>query len=232
MNVSNRQTTSSQALPGQERAPDEGRPVGRLIVFEGPDKSGKTTLTAAIARGLSVLGIPHVTLSFPGRSERTVGQWVYDLHHDPTRFVDRISPACLQTLHVAAQADAIERTILPALERGLTVLLDRYWWSTWVYGIASGVSPAFLEPLVAAEKQIWGGWAPSQVYLMHRPQSLPDATLTREYEVLAAREERSYPVHLLSNAGALEDVVERVFHLSGWGPFPWAAAQGPAKGDP
>jgi dTMP kinase len=61
----------------------------------------------------------------------------------------------LQTLHVAAHLDAIERKILPALEAGTWVILDRYWWSTWVYGIEQGISSTYLEPVIKAEQARW-----------------------------------------------------------------------------
>src|SRR5262245_56005624 len=89
---------------------------GRLIVFEGPDSVGKSTLAREVAAVLGGRGTPCDLLAFPGREPGTLGHHVHQLHHDPRRFgVAGIPPASLQLLHVAAHVDAVANRILPAL---------------------------------------------------------------------------------------------------------------------
>jgi dTMP kinase len=81
---------------------------GKLIVFEGPDGVGKSTLSQALAKKLTEVNILCEHLAFPGKEEGTIGRLVYDLHHNPNAFgLHKVTPASLQALHIAAHLDAI-----------------------------------------------------------------------------------------------------------------------------
>src|SRR6266446_2304791 len=142
---------------------------GKLIVFEGPDAVGKSTLVQYLRVLLEQDQLANEILSFPGDRPGTIGKLVYELHHAPGKFgIEQISPIGLQALHIAAHLDAITRTILPAINSGTWVVLDRFWWSTWVYGRAAGIEPRILDALVSSEKLLWGQVTPSVVFLIQR----------------------------------------------------------------
>lgn len=142
---------------------------GQLVVFEGPDGVGKSELAARFASWLVEHGFAAELLSFPGKEEGTLGKLVYDLHADPARFdVTGLTATSLQALHIAAHLDAIERRIIPSLKSNRTIVLDRFWWSTYVYGIASNVDRKVLERLIATEKAAWGMETPSILFLIDR----------------------------------------------------------------
>ncbi len=178
----------------------------RLIVFEGVDAVGKSTL-AAHSHSLIVGFNPSAELlSFPGQRSGSLGRLVYELHHNPKPLgVERISPLALQTLHIAAHLDAITSIILPSIASNRWVVLDRFWWSTWVYGRAAGIDPRTLDSLIHAEKLTLGGLKPSVVFLVERSapfgSASPDADfnkLTTLYQELSAMERAQYEVvHLL-----------------------------------
>src|ERR1035437_6266990 len=110
------------------------RTRGRLIVFEGPDEVGKTTLAEAAIAALREQGEKVLSAAFPGNIPGTLGEFIYRLHHAPRDFgVQQIGPESLQMLHIAAHLDAIDRIIMPALNAGTSVILDRFWWSTLIY---------------------------------------------------------------------------------------------------
>src|SRR5262249_48946981 len=117
-------------------------------------------------------------LAFPGRDAGTIGEHVYELHHDPGRFGIRgLTPLALQILHVAAHVEALDTLIRPAFARGATIILDRYWWSTWCYGLAGGVSAARLRVLLSFENRVWDDIGPACVILLRRrghQSHLPD----------------------------------------------------------
>src|SRR5437588_2014103 len=149
--------------------------TANLIVFEGPDGAGKSALANSYARFLQSKGENVTLLSFPGLEEGTLGYLVYRIHHDPISLgVKDLTATSLQALHVAAHLDAIDRAIVPRVTRGETVILDRFWWSTWVYGTDAGVPARTLEAVIAAEQVHWGSLLPSIVLLITRRESLKE----------------------------------------------------------
>lgn len=192
-----------------------------LIIFEGVDAAGKSAVCNEYLKSLIHHGIAAKLLAFPGNNPGTLGHLVYQLHHDTHSMgVERLTAASLQALHIAAHLDAIESVITPTLEAGETVVLDRYWWSTWVYGLVGGVSPGLLQALIDTERLAWGRWLPSIVFHVTRPFPLRDEpietweALRCEYDKLAEREEKNYPVRILPNDGNLADTVERALSMT------------------
>ncbi len=146
---------------------------GRLVVFEGPDGVGKTTLAKALVDEMTRRGARCEYFSFPGREPGTLGRLVYEVHHDPGKFdIRSINPTSLQVLHIAAHLDAIEGHILPALSAGRSVILDRFWWSTFVYGIVGGVDRDSLDAMIALELESWTDAKPAVAFLVTRRSPL------------------------------------------------------------
>lgn len=197
---------------------------GRLIVFEGPDGIGKSTILKQIAARLGHCGRPVRRESFPGNRSGSLGALVYKLHHESrTHGVHRISPLALQALHIAAHLDSIENTILPALESGEIVLLDRFWWSAWVYGTAAKVNETALEMLVKAEQAFWKERKPEAVFLItllkaFRPEHRQEEfDLHSElYREISLRERERYPVFVVENHDpdeAIKSIIESVMKV-------------------
>lgn len=148
--------------------------MGKLLVLEGVDGIGKTTLAKRL-----VQNIPDaVYYAFPGHEPGTIGKVVYDIHHDPGRFgLESILPETRQLLHIVAHIESIRTRIKPWLQEGRTVVLDRYWWSTWVYGQVYGVSRDFLEDIIFLEiAQGWGYTVPDLVVLVDRLKPFREAS--------------------------------------------------------
>lgn len=168
---------------------------GQLIVFEGPENTGKSTLARRLAQALNEDGTPADCLSFPGKESGSLGALVYAVEHERARLgVSGVTPAARQALHLAAHLDAIESRILPTLARGRWIVLDRYWWSMWAHGVAAGLSPELLDALVAIERAAWGESRPAVIFCTVRPQPFEEP-LTDEwqrvrncYSTLAERE--------------------------------------------
>lgn len=190
---------------------------GKLYVFEGPDGVGKTELSLRFSELLRTQGSSVQLLAFPGRQAGTLGSLVYDLHHDSQRFgISGLSPASVQLLHIAAHIDMITRTILPALQSGTTVVLDRFWWSTFVYGIASGVTRKSLDSMIQLELDAWGDTKPNRLFLVRREAPLrPEpAKLWNKwkelYDDLAAAQSSSQPLSIIDNTNSVESGIELI----------------------
>lgn len=205
--------TPAQAVPDTSAAP-----TGRLVVFEGPDGVGKTTISAHVATALAAGGIDVELLTFPGKEPGTLGHLVYEVHHDTARFgIGEMTPSAKQALHLAAHLDAIERRIVPALRAGRHVLLDRFWWSTWVYGVVGGMALPVLEAMIAVERAQWGAVLPAVAVVIRRDSPIDREgdrktwhALRDEYDALAAREVARHPVATVVNMGSLAETVVQV----------------------
>ena len=180
---------------------------GKLIVFEGPDGVGKSTLAEHLTSRLRETGVPCKHLAFPGKEPGSLGRLVYDLHHDASGLgLGEVNPTSFQMLHIAAHVDAIEEEILPALRAGTWVVLDRFWWSTWVYGAAFGVPERSLEAMIELEQLHWGRFRPDVLFLVERASGSPDDgdELQERYRELANREQLHSRVVTLHNDSSIE----------------------------
>jgi thymidylate kinase len=134
-------------------------PKGRLIVFEGVDAAGKTTLCDDLCESLRHKQLPVQRYQFPGKTPGTLGELVDRIHHHHRdKFcIPGVNPCALQLLHIAAHIDIIESAIKRAVSEGAWVVLDRFWWSTYVYGRDGGVSEQSLELMIQLEKTAYSG---------------------------------------------------------------------------
>jgi dTMP kinase len=108
---------------------------GRFISFEGIDGSGKSTQARLLATSLQALGHKVLLTREPGGSQGAEEIRRLVLEGDP----DRWSPQTEILLFTAARRDHLEKTILPALDRGEVVITDRFADSTRMYqGITRG----------------------------------------------------------------------------------------------
>ena len=187
---------------------------GSLFVFEGPDGVGKSTIAAGFAQALNSRGETSRLMSFPGREEGTLGKLVYGLHHDSMAHgVSEITPIARQALHVAAHLDVMERVILPALDSGINIILDRFWWSTIVYGQSAGIPEDALMALVAPEVALWRNYT-ILVFLVDRKTPIDRdeepaywKDLRSRYRAFASMAKKTGQIAHLQNLTTVQDAV-------------------------
>lgn len=176
-----------------------------VIVFEGADGAGKSTLTEHVARGLRDIGLKCRIASFPGKVPGSIGELVYRIHHNPKKEgIEKISSTSLQALHIAAHIDFLERA---QKEPRSLLLLDRFWWSTIVYGNVAKANKEVLATLVSAEKLLWKKYRVIVVLVSGSTRRKDKTTkkLECEYDKLAKVENNSHPIIRHLNRAPVED---------------------------
>lgn len=176
---------------------------GRLIVFEGVDAAGKTTLCDDLQDHLRDRGLPVKRYHFPGKTPGTLGELVYRIHHHHSDefAIPSLHPCALQLLHIAAHIDSIETAIMTDISEGSFVLLDRFWWSTYVYGLDAGVKEKALRSMIDVEKNAWRDVQPAPMFLIDSmiPLRRDEPNISswhrkRElYDQLAERQKNTHP---------------------------------------
>lgn len=109
---------------------------GRLLVFEGAEGVGKTTQVARLVRRLASARVPCEHFREPGGTP--LGDEVRTMLLDPDHVV---VPRAEALLFMAARAQLVAR-VCARLADGVTVVLDRFFLSTYAYQIVGrGLPP-------------------------------------------------------------------------------------------
>ncbi len=112
---------------------------GLLIVFEGIDGSGKTTLAKLLTDRLAAKG-HNVLFTY----EPTSGRWGTELRKSFTAN-QRLGPEKELDLFLRDRKEHVEQVIRPKLEKGYIIICDRYYYSTMAYQGARGMDPSLIE---------------------------------------------------------------------------------------
>lgn len=107
-------------------------PGGLLVVIEGIDGAGKTTLADTLAARLTALGVEVVRSKEPTNGPH--GQALR-----ATAATGRLAPDRELELLLADRRDHVRDLIGPALARGALVILDRYYYSNAAYQGSAGL---------------------------------------------------------------------------------------------
>jgi dTMP kinase len=186
--------------------------AGVLITFEGSEGAGKSTQVAELRRRLVDRDVE--AHREPGSTE--LGDSVRDLLLHGAA----MSPEAEMFLFMAARAELLAQRILPALDRGAVVILDRYHDSTLAYQGARGARTFWpesfprpdltvllrIDPRRGLRRQRFAGKHPDRI------ESEPDAFHARvaaEYDRVAAADSGRYLV--LDAEQPAEDIAGRVW---------------------
>jgi dTMP kinase len=136
-----------------------GVATGRLITVEGLDGAGKTTLVAGLTRELARRGRELLVLREPGGVE--LSERIRVLVKDPELAVD---PRAEALLYAAARAQLVAEQLVPLLESGQWVLLDRFVDSSLAYqGTGRGLG---IEQIARLNAFATGGLQPDRTLLL------------------------------------------------------------------
>lgn len=135
---------------------------GRLVILDGAEGVGKSTQAARLREHLAIEGEDVELIREPGGTP--VGEEIREILLSPGRDLPAATEALL---FMASRALVIMQRIEPALERGATVIADRFFLSTYAYQIAGRGLPE--EEVRMANRLATGGLIPDLTLLLDLP---------------------------------------------------------------
>jgi dTMP kinase len=142
---------------------------GFLLVVEGTEGAGKSTLVTGLAGRLRAIGVEPVVVREPGGTP--AAEAIREIFLDPAHPLEPVSELYLI---LAARADLVARVLRPALAGGRIVIADRFALSTEAYqGGGRGLD---LELVRRANLAATGGLVPDLTLVLDLP---PDIGLGR-----------------------------------------------------
>lgn len=187
-----------------------------IYVFEGIDNVGKTSIVQKLRTKICETNeYDCINIAFPGNEPRTLGSLVYDIHHNNNKYFDMtINDASLQLMHIAAHIDLIQRKHIGECSLSKIILMDRFWWSTYAYGLAGGLGKNVVCSIIAPELIYWGKINVKKIFLLERENrkrefnAVKDSEIIRNYRELAEREKKCT---IIRNNDSLDKVVNKIY---------------------
>lgn len=102
---------------------------GKFIVFDGNEGCGKSTQAQLALEKIKAAGLETKLVRDPGTTR--IGEKIREILLDPQN--TEMAARCEMLLFMAARAQMMKETILPALRDGLVVISDRFISSTLAY---------------------------------------------------------------------------------------------------
>ena len=167
--------------------------TGRFITFEGPEGGGKTTQAKRLIQRLREHGHEVLYTREPGGTP--TGEAIRDiLQHDKAG--EPIAAEAEVFLFAASRAQLVRKVIIPALEKGVIVVCDRFADSTTAY---QGYGRGFpVEQMLAINAFAIDGAQPDLTLLLDVPVNLGFQRISERQRVLfetsdrIEREEREF----------------------------------------
>jgi dTMP kinase len=154
---------------------------GKFIVLDGPEGCGKSTQARLLAQSLEAAGLSTIVVRDPGTT--AIGERVRAILLDPAS--REMGMRCEMLLYMAARAQMMVETILPALQAGKVAVCDRFVSSTLAYQLGGdGITAA--EICAIAEVAIRGRW-PDLTIILDMPAERSMARVQREKDRIEQR---------------------------------------------
>jgi dTMP kinase len=147
-----------------------------FVTFEGLDGSGKSTQAELLRARLEADGVDIVSTREPGGTE--LGERLRDL----VLHGGHVGPWAEALIYVAARAQLVDEVIRPALDRGASVICDRYLDSSVAYqGVARGLG---LDRMFDLNLAAIGGLVPDRTYLLELDPGQVASRIRRHHDRL------------------------------------------------
>jgi dTMP kinase len=137
--------------------------TGLFITLEGPDGAGKTTQVKKIANWLLEQGLPHLVTREPGGT--SISDAIRTILLNPENEEMQYQTEVL--LYAASRAQHVREKIIPALDKNMIVLCDRFVDASMAYQ-GHGLEMPLTE-IESINNYATGGLAPHRTYLIDLP---------------------------------------------------------------
>jgi dTMP kinase len=174
----------------------------QFIVFDGGEGCGKSTQAKLLQQALGRADRRVLSVRDPGTTR--IGELIRGILLNPDH--DEMAMRCEMLLYMAARAQMMRETVLPALAEGVTVISDRFVSSTLAYQLGGDGLTAD-EIRRVAEVAIGGRW-PDLTILLDMPAEASIARVTRPKDRIEQRPldyHRRVRDNYLAQASAMPD---------------------------
>jgi len=192
---------------------------GKFIVIEGLDGSGQSTQAELLRDFLAERGHDVVLTKEPTKDSEAAKK----IHQALEKKDTGVEPRHLQELFAQDRGEHLEKLITPALKEGKIVISDRYFFSSFAYGAASGVeleklielNERFLLPELIIVLKVRPEVCMVRIGKRGEPQTFFEekeklAKVWQVYEVLPKRFEN---VYIINGEKPIEEVFEDIKNL-------------------
>lgn len=163
----------------------------KLIVFEGIDHCGKTTVAKLAVDKLNSAGIPAIFTFQPGDNDASYNQMISDMCKTKKYDLDPLSNLFA---FLFDRSEHTAKKIIPALQDGKTVICDRWWFSTIAYQF---YGKQLLEKYeLSRDFAYWmnrvasHNVSPHHAFFLQRPQELVDSTQDDEHDLFETESDK------------------------------------------
>lgn len=136
---------------------------GMFIVFEGGEGAGKSVQAKLLSEKLLAEKIPVIATREPGGTQ--IGEQIRNITHDPKNTL--LDPVAEAYLMAASRAQHVRELIEPSLEKGISVICDRFVDSSIAYqGFGRGLG----EQVIAQLNELAvDGATPDIIFILNVP---------------------------------------------------------------
>lgn len=195
---------------------------GKFIVFEGGEKSGKSTQIALLQKYLENKGLAVLVTREPGGTGSIIAEKIRDIILDKNH--KEMNARTELLLFLASRAQHVSEIVKPALDAGKIVISDRFDYSSFAYqGAARKLDLDEIRPMNAWAK--YGLEADLVVYLDITPkeaqsrlrgdkhdrldrESLQFHEAVRNGYLAQAKDNPKW--HIVSAIGSIEDIFQNI----------------------
>ena len=191
---------------------------GKFIVFEGLDGSGQST-QAALLKDFLIKQDYQVVLTKEPTRDSGAGKKIRQILDEKIKE----KPAELQKLFAKDREEHLQNIIVPALEQGKFVISDRYFFSSFCFGVSDGVdldwliklNDNFLLPDLSFILKVSPRVCLERINKRRTAKTLfeKEEKLTKVWENYEKMPQRFENIHIIDGERPIEEVSEEIKNI-------------------